>query len=32
MISVPILRLLDFSKEFIVEVDAFGVGVGVVLM
>lgn len=32
MITIPILCLLDFSKQFVMKVDASGVGVGVVLM
>lgn len=32
MVSPPVLALPDFSKEFIVEIDALGAGVEVVLM
>lgn len=30
--SVPILALLDFSKEFVIETDVFRLGLGVMLM
>lgn len=32
MMTVPVLAMLDFSKEFLVEINALGVGLGVVLM
>ena len=32
MTSLPILALLDFTKPFILETDAFGQGLGVLLM
>ncbi|GKB65753.1 transposon ty3-I gag-pol polyprotein [Tanacetum coccineum] len=32
MVSVPVLRLLNFSKEFTLETDASGVGLGAVLL
>lgn len=32
MTSGPVLALLDFSQPFIVESDAFGIGLGAVLM
>lgn len=32
MISPPVLTLSDFSKAFVIKTNAFGVGLGVVLM
>lgn len=32
MVTVSVLTIPNFSKEFVMEIDAFGVGLGVVLM
>lgn len=32
MMASPVLRLPDFSQEFIIETDASNLGIGVVLM
>ena len=32
MSSCPVLALLDFTQPFLLECDAFGVGIGVILM
>jgi len=32
MCSTPVLTLLNFTKSFVIECDAFGTGIGVVLM
>ena len=32
LVSAPVLALTDFSMDFVVETDAFGDGIGVLLM